>query len=268
MIGTTRVPYEGPDEYDILALGEAPGGEEAGTGRPFVGKSGQLLERYFNRLNIDRSEIKLANLSKRRPSVNPPSNRFELLLGSPELEEDLNALEEEIKRAKPNVIIALGGWPMYFLTGHCGKEHGKDKPGSGILTYRGSRFHALERWGKEQKVFCTLHPAYLTRNWKWNPVWYTDLSAAVEDSKFPELRLPIYEEHIDPEPDVLYDLTHEAISSSWISVDLETFRKTRGKYSCVGWAYEKDGLMKGVCVTHLRDDLTRYSKEMWESDTP
>ena len=267
MIGQTRVPFEGPEEYNIMLVGEAPGGEEAGQGRPFVGSSGQLLERYLERHNISRGQVKLANLSKRRPGITPPSNRFELLLNTPELENDLNELEEEIKRVQPNVIIALGGWPMWFLTGKCGREHGKLKPGSGILTYRGSRLPALERWG-ERKIFCTLHPAYLRRNWKMNPVWHIDLGAAIEDSGYPELRYPVYEEYIDPDPDVLYDLVHEALSAEWISVDLETPRHMPTKFTCVGWAYKKDGVYKGVCVTHHRDDLTRFSKEMWESDTP
>ena len=266
MIGQTRVPYEGPDEYDILIVGEAPGGEEAGQGRPFVGKSGQLLERYLERHLISRGDVKLANLSKRRPGVSPVSNRFELLLGTDELEEDLADLEAEIKRAKPNVIIALGGWPMYYLTGNCGKEHQKDKPGSGILTYRGSRYHALPRWGEEQKVICTFHPSYILRNWKWNPFWFIDLYSAIEDSKFPELRLPEYEEYIDPDPDVLHDLVHQTQLADWASVDIETF--SGGKFSCVGWAFRYEGVMKGVCITYNRPDLDRFAKEVWECDVP
>jgi len=104
-IGTQRVPFEGPDTYNIMAVGEAPGQVEVGQGRPFVGKSGQHLERYLEKNLIERHEIKLANLSKFRPGTN--HNKFEALLGSSQLEEGLDELAEEINRVKPNVIIAL-----------------------------------------------------------------------------------------------------------------------------------------------------------------
>ena len=134
MIGTQRVPFEGPDDYNIMAVGEAPGGEEQGQGRPFVGRAGALLERYLERNMIPRSKVKLANLCKYRPGVN--HNKFEALLGSSQLEDGLDELAEEIKRVKPNVIIALGNWPLWYLTGCCGLDKTKPKPGSGIFLYR------------------------------------------------------------------------------------------------------------------------------------
>jgi len=264
-IGTQRVPFEGPDSYDIMAIGEAPGAEEQGQGRPFVGRSGQLLERYLERNLISRREVKLANLSKYRPGTN--HNRFEALIGSSQLEDGLDELAEEINRVRPNVIVALGNWPLWHLTGCCGLDKGKKKPGSGIFLYRGSRLPALERFGGgDQKVFVSLHPAYITRVWGWNPVFNLDLIHAVEDSKYPELNYPEYEEYIDPDPSTLYDLVHESLSADWISCDIETFPNQQ--YSCVGWAYSNKGTMKGVCITFERPDLARFAKEVWESDTP
>jgi len=243
VIGTQRVPFEGPDEYDIMLVGEAPGAEEVGQGRPFVGRSGQLLERYLERNMVTRSQVKLANLSKYRPGQN--HNKFESLLGSTQLEDGLDELAEEIKRTKPNVVVALGNWPLYYLTGCCGLDKTKPKPGSGIFLYRGSRLSALPRFGGDnQKVFVSLHPAYITRVWGWNPVFNLDLTRAVEDSKFPEFRYPEYEEYIDPDPSTLHTLVHETLSADWISCDIETFPDHH--YSCVGWAYKHNGVMKGV----------------------
>jgi len=148
-IGTQRVGFEGPDNYNIMLVGEAPGAEEQGQGRPFVGRSGQLLERYLERNLVTRSQVKLANLSKYRPGTN--HNKFEVLLGSTQLEDGLGELSEEIKRARPNVIIALGNWPLYYLTGKCGLDKTKPKPGSGILLYRGSRLPALPKFGGEDQ---------------------------------------------------------------------------------------------------------------------
>lgn len=264
-IGTQRVPFEGPDEYNIMLVGEAPGGEEQGQGRPFVGRSGQLLERYLERNMVTRSQVKLANLCKYRPGTN--HNKFEALLGSSQLEEGLDELAAEIARAKPNVIIVLGNWPLYYLTGQCGLDKTKPKPGSGIFLYRGSRLPALNRFGGEdQKVFVSLHPAYITRVWGWNPVFNLDITRAVEDSKYPELRYPEYVEYIDPDPSTLHDLVHESLSAPWISLDIETFPNQQ--YSCVGWAYRHNGIDKGVCITFERPDLARFAREVWQSDTP
>jgi hypothetical protein len=184
------------------------------------------------------------------------------VLDTPELVEGFRDLKEEIERGDPNVIVAYGNWPMYFLTGTCGKDKGKLKPGTGISTYRGSRLPTLPEWGKTRKVFCTYHPAYILRNWFWNPVFNVDIEHAVEDACFPELRYPEYEEFIDPDGDVLYDLIHEAIASDWISLDIETFP---GRFSCIGFAGSDK---RAVCVTYLRPDLHHYLKELWESDTP
>lgn len=261
-IGVTRVPFEGPKDYNILCVGEAPGGEEAGQGRPFVGKAGQLLEDYLGRKGIARKQVRLANLCKHRP----PDNKFNALLGSDELYKGLDELEEEIKRVEPNVIIALGAWPMYFLTGAHGKVKGKWTPGSGIFNYRGSRLPTVERWGEGRKVFCTFHPSYIRRVWKWNPVFLVDMMHAIEDSEYPELNYPQYEKYIDPAPDILYDLTHEAMKADWVSLDIENFKG--GRYSCVGWTWVNDGVMKAVCQTYKRHDLMKYSKEVWESEVP
>jgi len=269
-IGTQRVPFEGPKDYNILFVGDSPGAEEVGQGRPFIGKDGALLERYLERNLVTRTQVKLAYLSKYRPSsYNKPgeSAHFLPLLGSSQLEEGLNELEEEIRRIRPNIIVALGDWPLFYLTGCCGLDKTKPKPGSGILLYRGSRLPAVSRFGGEdQKVFVSLHPAYITRVWGWNPVFNLDITRAVEDSKYPELRYPEYEEHIDPDPSTLHDLVHESLAADWISLDIETFPNR--KYSCVGWAYKHEGVDKGVCITYERPDLARFADEVWRSDTP
>lgn len=263
-IGTQRVPFEGPESSKILLVGEAPGGEEEGSGRPFVGISGQLLQRYLERQGLDRSQVRLANLCKYRPR----GNKFEVLLGSSQLEEGLNELEEEIKKNKPNVVVALGGWPLWFLTGKCTQEKRKDKPGSGIMLYRGSRLPALGRFGENQKVLATFHPSFVNRSWYYNPIFNFDLMNAREDSTFPELRYPEYREYIDPPPDVLYDLVSNSLKAPWIAQDIETFPTK--KFSCVGWAYQgvNDPIPTGVCITYKRQDLWRFAKEVWESDTP
>jgi DNA polymerase len=212
-IGVTRVRSEGPDDATAFFVGEAPGGEEAARGSPFIGRAGDLLIRYLERNRASRNSVYLANLCRYRP----PRNKFEALLNTPQLEEGLAELQSEIERVNPNCIIALGSWPLYYLTGLSGKS-----PGTGILKWRGSRVTSLPRWGS-RKVFASMHPSYILRAWGMNPVFNLDIKHALEDAEYPELRRPEYEQHIDPEPDVLYDLVHKAQSAEWISVDIETF---------------------------------------------
>lgn len=260
-----RVPYEGPTSgYNILIVGEAPGSEELGQGRPFIGRSGQLLERYLGRSGILRSNVRLANLCTRRPR----DNRFEHLLGTDTLNEDLEILSREVIDNKPNVIIALGGWPLYFLTGFCGTNKNKPAPGTGIHLYRGSRLPAVEKFGgPTQKVFATYHPAYVLRDWAQNPVFYLDLQHAIQDSYFPELRYPEYDTFIDPPVSEMKDLMHEILSAEWLSTDIENFPD---RYSCVGYSWaDKSGRDKAIVLTYQHAFLLeRFTKEIWESDTP
>ena len=265
-IGHQRVPFEGPErDYNILVVGEAPGGDEEGQGRPFVGKAGQLAERYFGRAGVPRSEIRWSNLSKYRPL----GNKFRLLLSSKQLEDGIAELKEEILANKPNLVVGFGNWPLYFLTGNCGlqKKGKKDVyvPGTGIGSYRGSRLPMKEEFGGG-KFFATFHPAYINRDWHWNPVFYQDILFAVEDSKYPELRYPEYDSWIDPEHGDIQELVREAIESPWISKDIETF--PNGQFSCVGWSWRLDGRDRGVTVTFRRPDLWRYAQQIWEAPTP
>jgi uracil-DNA glycosylase family 4 len=262
----TPVPFEGPSSYKLICVGEAPGAEEVGQGRPFIGKTGQLLRRYLERqgCEVDLTTIMFANLCKYRPRK---ANQFSTILNTPELESGLNDLKEEIDRVKPNLILALGGWPTYYITGKCGYRQKKPIPGSGIKLYRGSLLPALDDFSNI-KTLCSYHPSYIERDWKWNPVFFWDLQRAAQDMQFPELRYTEYDEFIDPPADVLDELTEESIKSEWTSVDIETF--PGGRFSCVGWAYRrpKTGKFAGVCITYKRPDLWKWARRMWEAGGP
>src|SRR5690554_4338948 len=120
-LGKTYVPSEGNEQAKIMLVGEAPGVDEERQRRPFIGASGELLMRYLGRQRIFRHEVFLTNLCKYRPE----KNKFQNALDSAELESGLEELKEEIERVQPNVIIALGNWPLYFLTGQCGTKNNK-----------------------------------------------------------------------------------------------------------------------------------------------
>ncbi len=98
---TNSVFGVGNPNADLLFVGEAPGEQEDLTGVPFVGRAGQLLDKFLFAVDIDRSDVYIANILKCRP----PKNRDPL----PEEEEAcIPYLREQVKLIRPKVIVCLG----------------------------------------------------------------------------------------------------------------------------------------------------------------
>lgn len=91
----------GNPNADLMFVGEAPGEQEDLSGIPFVGRAGQLLDRYLYAVDIDRENVYIANILKCRP----PKNRDPL-----PAEEDacIGYLREQVKLIRPKIIVCLG----------------------------------------------------------------------------------------------------------------------------------------------------------------
>ncbi len=145
---------EGDPDADLMIVGEAPGEEEDRSGRPFVGRAGQLLDRVLASVSIQRDEVYITNMLKFRP----PGNRVPR---PEELEASLPLLLEQVRLVRPQVIVTLGNVPtQWFL-----------KTKEGITRTRG-------RWASWHgvRVFPMYHPAYLLRNAsreRGGPKWQT-----------------------------------------------------------------------------------------------
>ncbi|MBQ8310875.1 MAG: uracil-DNA glycosylase [Clostridia bacterium] len=103
-LGATRTNLvfgTGNPQADLMFVGEAPGEQEDLSGTPFVGRAGQLLDKFLYAVDIDRKDVYIANILKCRP----PKNRDPL----PE-EEDacIGYLREQVKLIRPKVIVCLG----------------------------------------------------------------------------------------------------------------------------------------------------------------
>lgn len=133
---------EGNKQAVIMFIGEGPGADEDSQGIPFVGKAGQLMNKAFQGLEIDREKVYITNIVKCRP----PSNRV------PEEEEAtacLGYLRSQVLLVKPKIIVLLGSTALKNILG---KDYG-------ITASRG-------KW-IEQKGICympTWHPAALLRD--------------------------------------------------------------------------------------------------------
>jgi DNA polymerase len=100
--GRTNVVFgEGPCPARLVFIGEGPGADEDRTGRPFVGKAGQLLDKIIAAMGFKREEIYIANVVKCRPPENRTPLPDEIAACWPFLEEQLALLE-------PGAIVTLG----------------------------------------------------------------------------------------------------------------------------------------------------------------
>lgn len=153
-LGATRnnvVFGEGRIDADIMFVGEGPGEDEDMTGRPFVGKAGQLLTKIIESgMKMPREEVYIANIVKCRP----PSNRDPL---PDEAAECIGYLKKQIELVDPKVIIILGKVAAKYLLG--------------IETPIARAREETYNYGSA-KVFVTYHPSALLRNESYKrPVW-------------------------------------------------------------------------------------------------
>ena len=98
---TNVVPGEGNPQATIMFIGEGPGRDEDLQGRPFVGRSGELLTRMIRAIDIDRNDVYICNVVKCRP----PQNR------NPEPDEAaacLNYLRAQVALVRPKIVVLLG----------------------------------------------------------------------------------------------------------------------------------------------------------------
>lgn len=159
-LGRTNVVFgEGNPDADLLFIGEAPGRDEDIQGRPFVGRSGQLLNKALSLVGIERSSTYITNIVKCRP----PGNRTPL---PQEITTCMNILLfNQIKIIRPRVICTLGSIALNSLLG---------KPLS-ITKMRGT---CIEQEG--MIIIPTYHPAYILRNQSQAATWIADFKKIKE----------------------------------------------------------------------------------------
>lgn len=107
---TNAVPGEGPVTSRVMLVGEAPGAREDESGRPFVGKSGDLLTSMLQEIGLSRDEVFITSILKSRPPRNRTPTQAEIRACRP-------YLEQQIEIINPEVIVLLGGVAISSLIG-------------------------------------------------------------------------------------------------------------------------------------------------------
>jgi len=145
--GRTQVVFgNGDPDADLMFVGEGPGRDEDLKGIPFVGRSGQLLDRLLQEeLGITRDDCYVANVVKCRP----PGNRDPL---PAEIESCRPWLERQIELVDPKVIVTLGNFATRLLL----------ESTEGITRLRG-RVYDLEMAGRTRQLVPTFHPSAALR---------------------------------------------------------------------------------------------------------
>ena len=142
---TNLVFADGNPDSGLMIIGEAPGADEDRQGVPFVGVSGQLLDKMLAAIGRDRTSAYITNTIFWRPPGNRKPTTFESELCLP-------FLERHIELVNPKVIVLLGGSAATAVL----------ETTVGITRLRG-KWATYEKNGLNMPVLPTLHPAYLLR---------------------------------------------------------------------------------------------------------
>jgi len=114
------VPGEGPEDAELMFIGEGPGFHENEQGRPFVGAAGNFLEELLRSIGLSREQVYITNIVKCRP----PGNRDPQAV---EIESCSDYLERQIRAINPKVIVTLGRFSMarFFSNARISSIHGR-----------------------------------------------------------------------------------------------------------------------------------------------
>ena len=165
--GTARhtVFSDGVEGAPVMVVGEAPGRDEDAEGRPFVGRSGQLLARMLGSIGFSRTDnIFISNVIFWRPPGNRPPTQGEIAACLP-------FIERAVVLAKPEILVLAGGFAAQTLL----------KRDDGVMRLRGKRLKcALPALTEPLHAMVMLHPAYLLRRPQDKRLAWADLLALAD----------------------------------------------------------------------------------------
>lgn len=254
----------GPRDARVMFVGEAWGQqEELAGGVPFIGASGQELQRMSSDAGLRLGDCLLTNVL----ALRPPDNKVEALCAKkadvgpgyalpalrhpghylrPEYLPELQRLRDEISAVRPNLVVALGAtatWALLRTTA--------------IGSIRGAIAESVLLPGL--KVLPTYHPAAVIRNWSWRTIVVADLLKARREAKFPEIRRPARYIYVNPNLEGINQWISETVLNPprYLAVDIET---KAGQISCIGFARSRS---EALVVPFV--DLNQSNGSYWDS---
>jgi uracil-DNA glycosylase family 4 len=173
------VKTTGPPDSKMYFLGEAPGEVEEQTGLPFqnLHGAGRVFNLILSQNGINRREVRIRNVALRRPPANNMGYYFhdsKCTIPKSELVEWIEQLRCELEENRPNVVVAMGSYALWALTGM-----------KKISEARGYVVESTLVPGL--KVVPTYHPQAINYEWKLFPVAVFDVRKALHHSSSPEV---------------------------------------------------------------------------------
>lgn len=146
--GYLPVIGEGSHDANIMFIGEAPGKNEAISGKPFCGASGRILDELLEHISLDRKLVYVANILKDRPPANRDPKPEEIDMYAP-------FLDRQIEIIRPKVLATLGRFSMDYIM----RRYGLDFELDPISKIHGKKFE-----GQDFVVVPLYHPAVAVYN--------------------------------------------------------------------------------------------------------
>jgi len=163
---------DGNPKAALMLVGEAPGRDEDAQGLPFVGRSGQLLDRMLAAIGLDRNQTYISNVLPWRPPGNRTPTPQETAICRP-------FIERHIELVAPRLLMLIGGSSAKTLL----------KTTTGIMALRG-RWTRIEINGHTFDAMPSLHPAYLLRNPAHKRLAWQDLLSVKTKLETAEIKPP------------------------------------------------------------------------------
>jgi len=143
---------EGNHDAKIVFIGEAPGKNEAKTGRPFCGMSGRVLDELLASVNIKRGDVYVTNIVKDRPPFNRDPLPEEIDIYAPFLDRQIDIIQ-------PKILATLGRFSMGYIM----KKFGLESELGPISELHGKIFEGRASFGKIM-ILPLYHPAVAIYN--------------------------------------------------------------------------------------------------------
>lgn len=146
-MGYYPVIGQGSHTARIMFIGEAPGENEAKTGRPFCGAAGRVLDELLDSIDLKREDVYVTNIVKDRPPDNRDPHQGEIELYAPFLDQQIDIIQ-------PDVIATLGRFSMVWVLDRFGAPEAKQK----ISQLHGKLIPVKTSYG-DSLVIPLFHPA-------------------------------------------------------------------------------------------------------------
>lgn len=255
----------GPHDARIVIVGESWGTAERVKSRPFVGVSGQELDKILAESNLSRDDIFCTNIVNEQPMNNDmwqffyptqearKEDRTKLrgLYPKPNITEGLDRLREQLSIVRPEIVIGFGNYALWALTEDSFNitDSNKRKVPTGIAAWRGSQLYCTADMGGA-RLLPTFHPAAALRTWPWRYAIKHDLRRRLPKAFSRDWDEPKRDFILKPTlaqttfflHNLLFELEAGPVE---LSVDLET---RAGHIACIGLAH---ATRRAICIPFM-----------------